>query len=134
MANHTQTGDGRLQSVQMTADGRFLNIFSRPLSDRIRGRIGSFGEVPLASICDYEVIGSLDSTRHLVLYVFDHNSSIAEWKKVRKLKAIDTTDLPEEEYKRVLRSVTDMAETNQQLGIRNQSWFYASMAVSLDFG
>ncbi|MCE7996170.1 MAG: hypothetical protein HEP71_29590 [Roseivirga sp.] len=134
MSNQPQAGDGRPQSVQMTADGRLLNIFSRSVIDRIQGKIGSLKEVPVASICDYEVQGDLDSKRDLVLYVFDHNQSIAEWKKVRKLKAIDTTDLPEQEYKRLMRRVSDMAETNQQLGIRNQSWFYASMAVSLDFG
>lgn len=134
MTNRNQAGEGRPQSVQMTADGRFLSIFSRSLSERIRGRVGSLKAIPLASICDYEVIGDADSTRHLVLYVFDHHTSIGEWKKVRKLKAIDTTDLPEEKYKRILCSVADMAKTNQQLGVRKQSWFYTSMVVSLDFG
>lgn len=134
MSNQPQTGDGRPQSVQMTVDGRLLNIFSRSVINRIQGKVGSFKEVPVASICDYEVHGDLDSKRSLVLYVFDYNQSIAEWKKVRKLKTIDTTDLPEQEYKRLIRSVTEMAEANQQLGIRQRSWFYASMAVSLDFG
>ncbi|GEM_PF-3775174 len=134
MAHQHPTGDDRPQSVQMSADGRLLNIFSRSVIDRLQGKPGRLKEVPLASICDYEVLGDTDSKRSLILYVFDHKSSIAEWKKVRKLKAIDTSDLPALEYKRLLRSVAEMTETNQQLGFRQQSWFYASMAVSLDFG
>lgn len=134
MPHQQATGDGRPQPVHMTVDGRFLNIFSRSTFDRIQGKPARLKEVEVASICDYEVLGSLDSKRSLVLYVFDHKTSIAEWKKVRKLKAIDTTDLPELEYKKLMRTVTHMAEINQQLGIRQQSWFYASMAVSLDFG
>lgn len=134
MAYQHPTGDGRPQSVQMSADGRLLNVISRSVFDRIQGKSGKLKEVPLASICDYEVLGDTDSKRSLVLYVFDHKSSIAEWKKVRRLKPIDTTHLSSSEYKRILNSVVEMTETNQQLGIRQQSWFYASMAVSLDFG
>lgn len=134
MAYQHPTGDDRPQSVQMSADGRLLNVFSRSVFDRVRCKPGRLKEVPLASICDYEVLGDTDSKRTLVLYVFDHKSSIAEWKKVRRLKPIDTTHLPTTEYKKLLNRVVEMTETNQQLGIRQQSWFYASMAVSLDFG
>ncbi|GAB5526734.1 MAG: hypothetical protein Roseis2KO_46060 [Roseivirga sp.] len=118
----------------MTVDGRFLKVFSHSTLSRIQGKPGKLKEVAIASICDYEVLGDLDSKRSLVLYVFDHGASVTEWKKIRKLKAIDITDLPAAEYKRVLERVAYMADTNQQLGIRKRSWFYAAMAVSLDFG
>lgn len=134
MANQHATGDGRPQAIQLTVDGRFLNIFSRSVLDRFQGKPKRLKEVPVASICDYEVLGDLESKRSLVLYVFDHKASIVEWKKVRKLKPIDTTDLPTHEYKKLLRSVTQIVETNQQLGIRQHRWFYAAMVVSLDFG
>ncbi len=134
MSNQYTTGDGCPQSAQMTVDGRFLNILSRSMLERIQGKPGKLKEVAIASICDYEVLVSPDSKRSLVLYTFDHHSSITEWKKIRKLKAIDITYLPEPEYRRILRRVADMADTNQQLGVRNRSWFYAAMAVSLDFG
>lgn len=87
--------------------------------------------IKLDSICDYKLVQHTPFYRGLTLYTFDHEASLAEWKKVRKHAPINITSMNSREFTRLLEQLIEASEMNQQLGIRKQSWFYTSMSLSL---
>ena len=114
-------------AMRLSTNGRSLLIYSRNWFGKGREQIK---EIPLNSICDY----SLGQDKKLVLHVFDSANSVAEWKKVIKLNAIDTSTMDGTTRLLMLAKIKEMVRTNQQLGLQKPKWFYMSMPVSLDFG
>lgn len=114
-------------AMRLSTNGRTLLIYSRNWFGKGREQIR---EIPLNSICDYH----LSQDKKLVLYVFDSTNSVAEWKKVKKLKAVDTSAIDGTSRQLMLAKIKEMVRTNQQLGLQKPSWFYMSMPVNLDFG
>ena len=114
-------------SIRLSANGRSLLVqTSRWLgkgSQQVR-------EIPLESICDYEY----SQNQKLVLYYFDKANTVAEWKRLKKLKAIDTAGMDGTTRQLLLAKIKEMVRINQQLGVRKQHWYYMSMPVSLEFG
>lgn len=109
-----------------------LQVNSRSLLGRIFGRKGQLQEIPLGNICDFEERTHTPGLRELVLHVFD--SSIGEWTRVRKLKPLNTTELADRDYERMMQRIREVVEVNQQLGVRKDSWFYTAMPVNFAMG
>jgi len=124
-----QTKKGRSQSspMRLSANGRSLLI---PACSWLSARREKVREISLSSICDYE----LSHDKKLVLYTFDQSNAVAQWKRVKKLKAIDISEMDTITRQLLLAKIKEMVRTNQQLGIRKQRWYYISMPVCLEFG
>ena len=106
----------------------------RSFFDIIFGRKGNLLEVPLTSICDYKQSRAYPFYKGLTLYIFDDLARLGEWKRVRKLKPINTFGLAKKDYRKIMSSIEAKTHANQEIGVRSKGWFYNHNAGDLQFG
>lgn len=106
----------------------------RSFLDIIFGRKGALQEIPLTSICDYKQTRPLPFYRALTLYLFEDMTKLDDWKRVRKLKPINTFGLAKKDYRKMMKSIEEMTQANRQIGARHKGWFYSHDTKDLRFG
>lgn len=125
---------GKERSGQLICDGKNIRIPVKSFFEKLTGKPGAFKEISLTTLCDYREVNSPNHGRRLILYSFHQQRAIAEWTKVKRLPAIDTSGMDDRAYASLIEQISNMVATNQQFGLRRKDRFYTSMTVSLDFG